>query len=292
MKRNLANVNGLFGFPCSPGKLRNTCVSVRVTQPNLCICKQQAVKFSNDTMQVGKAEFALGKLNELIQQQVSTAYVSHSSSFTKSSFGLCHKLRGSSFTDVSVMHIGNALRTVIMISLYSPTGHRFPDRISITVDLVFSNNGQHMVLVDFSREQSGIEYNDCLDSRITKDLCICDLRRPKYTMSRSDALRQLYSVQFGLRPLITDLHQSCLYLAVRNFVNSASFYALNVCQERMYRLHLDVKGIAVILTSPSPIVRDVPPFREVFLAVAMQASYFSYPQIWYTHSFSMFYITR
>ena len=91
-----------------PSLKTQTCSSLGVRQPNLCLCDGEYIGFSNDTVQVGIAEFAIGEMNKLLTRGINSEYKSNSivtnEIFTHSPYGYCNKLHGITFKNVQITH--------------------------------------------------------------------------------------------------------------------------------------------------------------------------------------------
>lgn len=267
-----------------------SCSAVPISQPNLCICRDQYVTFSNDTLQVGKAEFVIATLNNLLQRQVNRTKSMLSSSH--SAYGVCQKLVALAFIQVQIQRVGDTIRTVLLIevtgfetmSKYKSATSANVALLSATVDTIFLKKKQQMKLVHYTVKHRGGNNCDILPDSC--DLCLCHSN--EYTLSRNATLQRFAVPQFGMKATLINLHHACLFLAVRNFLNSVSFYALNTCDDRVYRLTLFIYGVNIVSSNPK-VVRDIECGPEYFLSVAIQASYYDQLQTWYKHTFTVFY---
>ena len=88
-----------------------TCSNLGIKQPNLCICEGEYIDFSNDTVQVGTAEFAIGEMNKLLRRAISSEYRLNSAVsreiFTHCPYAYCSKLQGIAFKNVEITHFDN-----------------------------------------------------------------------------------------------------------------------------------------------------------------------------------------
>lgn len=273
-----------------------TCDSMAITQPNLCICMYQYVSFKNDSLQVAKAEFTLARLNEIIRSQVSSGRL-HSNAFSHSPYGTCEKLWGTGFDTVNVRRMGDTIETTLNIKIRSGhhkhaimTGKRpLFDQFRVVVQTVYDNASHSMRLTYYERQTDKYAYRSCQDEFVDDDLCICHpgMGR-KYTFNKQDMLKQLSRRQFGVTPVLLNIHHTCLFLVIRNYFHSAVFEAANVCEDKKYQLTLNLYAVNTIFSSSSSRVHvALLPQQDTFLATAMQASYYKHnSQVWYTTEFS------
>ena len=82
---------GLLG----PIDINRTCNSIPMIQPNLCICEAFDSSVANDTRQQLVAEFALGAINNAIQEQFRSVHRE-----AETGFGACQRLVGTWFANV------------------------------------------------------------------------------------------------------------------------------------------------------------------------------------------------
>ena len=276
-----------------------TCSNLDIKQPNLCLCEGEYIDFSNDTVQVGTAEFAIGEMNKLLRHAISSEYGLNSAVsreiFTHSPYAYCSKLQGIAFKNVAITHFDNCLRTKLDIYVKScghgennNGDHQSHEKYHVIVDRIYQNNASVLKLTDYTRVHSKSSFvgqsSDCTSlGRYEDSLCICDSSKYKYTFSKSDMLQQLSHKQFGMTPLLINIHGTCLFLVIRHYRHSAAFEAANVCEGRIYEftLHFHTKGM--ILSGDRVVKVTLTPMQETFIGVAMQASYHKQEaHVWYT----------
>ena len=277
-----------------------TCSNLGIKQPNLCLCEGEYIDFSNDTVQVGTAKFAIGEMNKLLRRAISSEYRLNSAVsreiFTHSPYAYCSKLQGIAFKNVKITHFDNCLRTKLDIYVKSSGhvdnnngDHQSHEKYHVIVDRMYHNNASVLKLTDYTQVHSKSssvngDSSDCNSLGHFEDsLCICDSTKHKYTFSKSDMLKQLSHKQFGMTPLLINIHDTCLFLVTRHYRHSAAFEAGNICECRVYEftLHFHTKGM--ILSGDRNIKVTLTPMQETFMGVAMQASYHKQnAHVWYT----------
>ncbi len=275
-----------------------TCYSLGIRQPTLCLCQNEYIHFSNDTMQVAVAEFALGEMNRLLRKSLHRSYTIQDyewpETFTHSPYGPCGKIYGTHFDNVRIAYNNGSIWTKMSINVSGHLPSKLtldhhnitPTQFTVTVQRIFENGGSKLKLLNF--ERANYEYPDSSNSNCASEistLCICDNSIQKYTFSKRDMLHELSHSQFGIAPVLINIHGACLFLVVRHYRHSAAFEAANVCEDRTYEftLHLHARNM---LFSANPSVHvTLGPIQETFMAVAMQASYYKQnSQVWYTTS--------
>ena len=207
-----------------------TCSNLGIKQPNLCLCEGEYIDFSNDTVQVGTAEFAIGEMNKLLRRAISSEYRLNSAVsreiFTHSPYAYCSKLQGIAFKNVEITHFDNCLRTKLDIYVKSSGhvdnnngDHQSHEKYHVIVDRMYHNNASVLKLTDYTRfhsKSSSVngESSDCNSLGHFEDsLCICDSTKHKYTFSKSDMLKQLSHKQFGMTPLLIDQYPRHLFIS-------------------------------------------------------------------------------
>ena len=262
-----------------------SCSSAGVGQPHMCLCKGEWVEVANDTLQVGLAEVAIAGLNNIVHKQAWN-FRTHMASFSHSPTGNCGRLVGISFRSVHLRRLDNAIRTMFIIHVRSEQGLNSSankrsssalitgEQFRVIVDTVFDGADQEMHLIYYARIMSEMDYRSCADPNVDLDLCICTPGHRKYTYTTSDLLRQIASVQFGVHPVVVNIHHVCLFLIIRNYQQSMSFYAANLCKDRRYRVILSIYSKYAVRSGKKRAINMIEPLQKQFLLVAMQASYY------------------
>ncbi|XP_072040667.1 uncharacterized protein [Amphiura filiformis] len=162
--------NGLF----HPISRKRSCDSMGIApEAGKCICYQGRVlqRVSNQTGVVVLANFALGELNNKIQEQFLAANGNESSGF-----GNCRYLIGSWITNVQQTVSQNI--TITEMDIHIPAGTGAPqseDVFSVTIQ-VGSNIpalSTNIKLVHHERISTYAVYDDCRDVGVDGDLCVC-----------------------------------------------------------------------------------------------------------------------
>ena len=274
-----------------------TCTSLGIKQPNLCLCEGESIDFSNDTVQVGTAEFAIGEMNKLLRRAINS--IVSSEIFTHSPYGYCSKLQGIVFKNVQITHMNNCIRTKLEIYVMLEQRRNISEdqrsqyeKFHVIVDRLYENNASVLKLIDYkripSRSSPTDDSNKCNSLGLYEDsLCICDNSKHKYTFSKSDMLKQLSHKQFGMTPLLINVHGTCLFLVIRHYRHSAAFEAANACEGRIYEftLHYHTKGM--VLSGDQHVKVTLHGMEENFMGVAVQVSYHKQDaHVWYTTTVS------
>ena len=171
--------------------------------------------------------------------------------------------------------------------------HQSPlEKFHVIVDRLYQNNASVLKLTDYKRIPSMSspfhDSNKCNSLGHYEDsLCICDSSKHKYTFSKSDMLKQLSHKQFGMTPLLINVHGTCLFLVIRHYRHSAAFEAANVCEGRIYEFTLHYHARGMVLSGDRNVKVTLRGMEETFMGVAMQVSYHKQDaDVWYTTTVS------
>ncbi len=273
-----------------------TCSSLGIRQPTLCLCQNEYIQFSNDTMQVAVAEFALGEMNGLLRRSLHSSYAIQDSewpeTFTHSPYGPCGKIYGTHFNNVRIAYNNGSIVTKMSINVttnsLSGISQDYRNSIStlyfVTVQRIFENGGSKLKLLNFERASFDHPESSNLNCAAEiSSLCLCDTSIQKYTFSKRDMLHELSHSQFGIAPVLINIHGACLFLVVQHYRHSAAYESANVCEDHVYDFTLHLHGRNMVFSGNYTVHVTLGPVQETFMAVAMQSSYYKQAsQVWYT----------
>ena len=225
-----------------------TCSNMGIKQPNLCLCEGEYIDFSNDTVQVGTAEFAIGEMNKLLRRAISSEYGLNSALsreiFTHSPYAYCSKLQGIAFKNVAITHFDNCLRTKLDIYVKSSGhaennngDHQSHEKYHVIVDRVYQNNASVLKLTDYTRvhsKSSSVGHSsDC-----TSLVLLSDIMRIPFAsvIVQSISTLSLRATCWNNSPRnnsgvwlrcwsTCNVHGTCLFLVIRHYRHSAAFEA-------------------------------------------------------------------
>ncbi|XP_072020665.1 uncharacterized protein [Amphiura filiformis] len=193
--------NGLF-HPIDP---KRSCSSLGIRlEGSKCICSSEGRTshiMSNDTRVKVLADFALGEINNILQDQFVSA-----NKESGSGFGSCERLVGKWIDNVMESYNHNIM--VIEMNLHLPGKLPTPekDEIFFVSVQVTSNSqdGPSLVLAHYERTSIYGVYDECCDEGVEGRLCICS------PSNRSTTTRQWHlqpPVVFGTITTVVSLNQ-------------------------------------------------------------------------------------
>lgn len=250
-----------------------TCSDVKLRAPVLCICIGMHSQFNNDSIQVGHAEFALGQMNNLIQDALANDTESFRP-FAIPSFAICHKLKGIKFINVEVKTLPDRLRTSMIIHVLSWQCDTRYDiiKFQVSVDTMYGEVGyQNARLTHFKSDNFT---STCSPVTILNNICICGNRSRSPRSISTDKIRAIsVSKNFGVYTRSIHLHAGCLFLFIRDYNTSVTFEASNLCDDKEYIFWFSLDLINMISLVPLPVFRMVKPFQTKYLSTAVQTTY-------------------
>ncbi|XP_077983285.1 uncharacterized protein LOC144438130 [Glandiceps talaboti] len=242
-----------------------TCNSIPRLQPNLCICQGYDSKVHNNTNNAILAEFALGQLNNAIQEQYQS---SHSS---KTRHGSCRRLVATRFDNVRESHQEDNV-VITKMDLYIPnelnakkTEEMFYVIVQSSVD---KDNG--MTLLSYERTSSYSQYGQCSDKGVNIDLCICSFNKPvkKFNTPKIDLDHP--SPVFGHNTTVKEVHNKCLFFFERQNNAGGVIEVANVCHKVKYTVTFNMEVSHMIISRSLPAKEELLPGQVKFLIAMVQ----------------------
>ncbi|XP_076445891.1 uncharacterized protein LOC143283531 [Babylonia areolata] len=254
--------------------LLDSCGGLHVHPPFTCLCESQFVTYDNDTLMSGFAQFAVS----LINAQLHHLHPEH----PPTSRSRCATLSGLSFTNVRVGSHGNRQRILMDITLENDL---FNDRTLRTVSLdVWDTDRIPQAEVRVFKADPLNPFpspeKTQNDQAALRTLCQTgerlDLHHHNHpTTSSETGLLKRWSQerQLGRKGRTTHVHDSCLYLLVRDFGDSLSVEAANVCRDRRYDVVLHLSLMNMMSLTPLPLSASLGHVQRHVLAVVVKVSY-------------------
>jgi hypothetical protein len=264
-----------------------TCGSIGVPEPHMCVCNGESSFFRNDTINVAYADYSVGEINKIIQEQV-TRKDKWSHQGNRNPFGRCEKIRGYKFGNVEILKSNNSYKIALDIwVLPSQTSAAPPFVMSEQYKVTLRQTHAHqdnltisfIKLVDVDRITYNWYSEECRDQDVGSDYCLCDEKnnhtlKQFVTYKPKDMVKVIYKRTFGVLPYILNLHRGCLVLVIRDYNQSVSFEAANLCRDRTYWLRFSLFTRNMISSSGLAIeTTTLLPLRYYFIGFARQASY-------------------
>ncbi|XP_072044600.1 uncharacterized protein [Amphiura filiformis] len=255
--------NGLF-HPISPNR---TCNALGIQlESHKCICEEGPPnqKTLNGTRVNVLAEFALGEINNIIQEQ----FISANKKISSSGYGLCHRLVGKWIDQVEENVKDNFTETEMLIHL--PTGSNVPqmeDLFNVIVQVASnSSSGPSIKLIHYLRTSSHGSYDECRDDGVDPTLCVCSPSNQSTTMRQWHRHPQIV---FGTATTVVSLNKH-LFIYERRTSDGIVLEAS--CDDEINRstyklVILAEHKVNVVSSKSSPLVVTVRSGMMVFIDV-------------------------
>ena len=251
---NKSHNHGLFNEIDS----KRNCATLDLFSSSLCICDGWNSKQQPNTGHYIIAEFALGKLNNIIANQY-TNQKPHEVSFVA-----CERLKGLLLRNISQKRIENGY-IITQIDIYVQRNELFRVNVKWHGD---NNPAMEMALVNYERKHliDNVERRSC-STYIDRDLCVCQVQskeRPKIIPNWKK-----YGNVFGKMTKTDNRHNHCLYILSRDYGVSTVFEAANMCHDVQYnvRMNFDLENMRTPGTLPLNVT--IPPKSIEFLTFVM-----------------------
>jgi hypothetical protein len=243
-------LRGLF----KPVPLDRTCEQIKLSSDVLCLCDGMDKSVPNDSQIVQwAAEFALGTLNNKIQEQFTTALMSKpgvpASGFY--GYGACQRYTGTGI--MRARHTVAGLEQKLFFSLLAkPFDRKTKEIFDVEVSFAMKQKANGITLNDMIRVSSFNKYEKCTDKGVDPKLCACHADRRNNTLWRNELyLKTASQENFKLKPRTQILDQPCLAIisrvrrkniGARRWQNAIQTYeAVNACPDVTYKLTIRFK---------------------------------------------------
>ena len=263
---NLEQV-GLFGHISK----HRMCSDLSSTEDVICICRARKISKLNATEEFIMSEFAVGQLNNKIQDALLKTRGSNVSNDSSPLFGSCQRLR--------IQKVGNAIQesksggllvTSLDITVQSDTivkqEELFSVRVESTVEM--TQSFFKMKLLYFDRISKYGLYEECADQDVPIILCVCN---KKSTASKTSTIQEILGVNSKINPHPSN---SCIIEVRREISDNKTpkvgvYEIANVC--RWYTVDITITSTEDIKTSSDlPIYLRLPP-RTVYFVSSLRA---------------------
>ena len=234
-----------------------TCADLSMKPLAVCKCAGWEKRFpDNDKRFTWLAEFALGNINNNIQEQ----YLRGRRGKEIKGYGNCQRLAGKRFSKIRQRTEGGMILTNMDITV-TPGNEIFEVQIKHSE----SSDKKTSFVKMTQRERITIyrHFRNCADSAVSLGLCVCDsrnfhkgptkqTRRKWVTILRRQDILDVISLSrsFGAETKLKDVHDGCLLLTYRNHAGrSTSFEISNTCNDRTYSVTISVTNAQQYLVS-------------------------------------------
>ena len=215
---------GLF----APVPINKTCDDIELRTPNLCVCEGWDSPTKSDPIKLGLVEFAIGELNNKIQDQYSKSL--KGSKPEKQAHQACERLKPLSFRNPRVRNsksdgsLITSFEVRVKAGDVAPQDHdafhlevqtlELPDKFSLS-----------MKLRSFERISLFENYRRCADEDVDLKLCICSENATESVRKKrsNDFPWHTYLKYFGQAPTFAAVDHHCVFLTRREHNKRKAF---------------------------------------------------------------------
>jgi hypothetical protein len=251
-KPELTRLRGLF----KPVPLDRTCEEMKIRSDALCLCEGMDKTLPSDAQILPwAAEFALGTLNNRIQEQYTTALRSESGMLASGfyGYGACQRYTGKEIRNARQRFTSSEEKLIFSL-LVEPLGLNKTLEI-FDVEVSFSKrkatNG--ITLDNLIRVSQYNKYEKCTDKGVDHELCACHADQRMNTQWRNTLYSKTISrASFKVRSELQILNR-CLTIVSRNRKNDKKIFwsnaihkvltyeAFNACPDVTYNMTISFK---------------------------------------------------
>ncbi|KAK3711156.1 hypothetical protein QZH41_006521 [Actinostola sp. cb2023] len=257
---------GLF----TPISANRTCNDMELRMPNLCVCEGWDTPATNDSFKIAFVEFAVGQLNNLLEEQFQKSLQQNRSSIIQRS---CVRLYAVRFGSVRERQDSARGSLVTSMDIYVPAGnvvsqkedvfhveiesHQFPGKPSL-----------NMRLLHFDRMTMYGKYGVCADQGVSLKLCVCSSPQGPTSPHPTHFL--------GRKPTVTKIDK-CVFLLTRQHVERDrasprplvfAYELVNICLDKRLIVSVEAKLYNIKLSRNVPFKVGVPPGSTTFVLSA------------------------
>ncbi|XP_032236117.2 uncharacterized protein LOC5510968 [Nematostella vectensis] len=254
-----------------------TCNDVELRTPNLCVCEGWDSPTTNDTLKLALVEFAIGQLNNKIQQQFVGANGESAVAVTRA----CAKLKALSFYNVRERNSNGSMLTTMEIAV--PSGDFVSQKedvfqVEVKSRLSLETDSLDMELVHYERVSMFGKYKSCADKGVNPKLCVCSKHKKALT-SKRDLRAEVLNVWWPLGKVYYKQLKSigCLFLAkrVHGKSDAIGYDIANVCKRRTYTVRVVyTEANNIKMSHKSPVTVVVPAGGVTFVFSARKHYYY------------------
>lgn len=213
----------------APIPRKKTCDNIELATPNLCVCEGWDSPTEKDPVQLGLVEFAIGELNNQIQDQFFKRLTEGSTLKTQLPQA-CERLKPLSFNNARQRNSKFDGSFITSFDIEVEAGDVVPqERDSFHVEVqtfeIPDVASFEMKVLSFERTSMFGKYSRCADHSVSLKLCICSENETLYHNVHSNSfLWKNYLKYFGEAPTLhLAFGSKCVYLARREHDKGKAF---------------------------------------------------------------------
>ena len=257
-----------------------TCSDLELRTPNLCVCQGWDVPAENDSSRIPLAEFAIGQLNNILQEQY---YRLIPQNANKTGARSCRRLRPLRFENVRERNSKTTGSLITAMDIYVEAGDVVPQtedifHIEVATKEMAAEDSLEMKLLAYDRLTLFGRYETCADDIAKLKLCVCN-RKVSKSQSRdtSSSPKQRQLEYFGQPAVLKTLNNDkCLLLMERKHAEGTAFgfEVANFCHSQTYRVNFDAASSNMKFSREVPFSLDIKPQTILFaFSVGKHLSY-------------------
>ena len=266
------------------------CNDLQLEKGTTCICAGQDAPARNGTLQVLIAQFAIGQLNNMIQDSLMKSENQQRSMNGRSHFlfGNCQRLRIQKFANMRE-HTTKSGWISATMDIDVQTGNIVEQKEVFTVNVEYTKSptgSLEMKLVSFERVSPFGFYEQCADRHVSLELCVCNMisssRPAKINRStKLDSMRNKNRAIYETIGVSADLRNvnSCLVLIQRShttgwkkqFLELKIYEMANICDSQSFNIRVDVvESKRVASSAKLPMMLTLAP-RTLYFVTGVKA---------------------
>ena len=256
----------------TPISKKRTCDDLELRTPNLCVCEGWDSPADNDTSRVPIAEFAIGELNNRLQEQYEKLLSPQENSkvsvekFKRS----CQRLQPLWFENVRERNSKMDGTLVTSMDIRVASGDIVSQRedifhVEVEAKEISGLWSLYMKLLTYDRLTLFGKYKACADDGVELKLCVCSRNSSKTRSGfASEALKGWE--YFGQRSVLKKIrNKSCLWLIIRRYSTANAYEVANFCSHQTYQVEVDAEEPNMKFSRQFSLTVEVKPGRVIFV---------------------------
>ena len=255
----------------TPISKNRSCNDLELRMPNLCVCEGWDVQVDNDTSHVQVAEFAIGELNNRLQEQYENVIsLQKNSNVTPENFTRsCQRLQPLWFENVRLRNCKIDGSLITSMDIHVAAGDVVPQRedvfhVEVKSKEILGKKLYEMKLLAYDRLTLFGMYSTCADDGVELKLCVCSHNASK-TRSGFASDSPKYWEYFGQQPVLRKISKKpCLWLMIRRYSTANAYEVTNFCPNQPYRVKVEAEASNMRFSRQLPLTLEVNPGRVIF----------------------------
>ena len=240
----------------TPINSNRTCNDIQLKTPNLCVCEGWDSPTTNDSFKIAIVEFAVGELNNDIQDQYNKG-----KNGSRSEIPSCQRIEPIRFENVRERNSkldGSLVTTMDIIVRAGDVVNQKQEVFQVQVPSLELPNqiSMELKLLNFERLTLYGKYKQCADERVSSKLCVCSSKNSHKRKSDNSTWLYKNSKFLGQPPYCESLNRSCLFICKRNHNGRGKSFAIeivNFCFDTRFTVRINTRKVSNIKMS-----RDLP----------------------------------